>query len=391
MLSLTSIVVSVAFAALVNAANYKRVTCPDGVNTATNEACCPLFTIRDDLQANLFENECGEDVHEVLRLTFHDAIGFSSSGAFSGGGADGSMLIFSDTELAYTENAGMDDPVDALLPFLAKYGANITAGDLIQFAGAVGVSNCPGAPKLSFLVGRTNATAPADDGTVPLPQDSADSILSRMADAGISNAEVIHLLASHSIARSDTLVPGHTDVPFDTTPFTFDPQASDFFKSFYVLSNPDFDPQIFLEVLLKGTGVPFGVNNTDGAEVDSPLPDEGEMRLQSDFVLSRDSRTACEWQSMVADQSLMMSNFQSAMAKMAVIGFDSGTFVDCSEVIPDPVAPAESAATFPAGTSSDDLEQACTSAFPSLATASGAATSIPACPDGDTDIDDCPS
>ncbi|KAL5498489.1 GP1_2 [Sanghuangporus vaninii] len=377
MLSLTSTVVSVAVAALVNAANYKRVTCPDGVNTATNEACCPLFTIRDDLQANLFEDECGEDVHEVLRLTFHDAIGFSSSGTFAGGGADGSMLIFSATELAYTENEGMDDPVDALLPFLAKYGANITAGDLIQFAGAVGVSNCPGAPKLAFLVGRTNATAPADDGTVPLPQDSADSILSRMADAGISNAEVIHLLASHSIARSDTLVPGHTAVPFDSTPFTFDPQASDALK--------------VVKVLLKGTGVPFGVNNTDGAEVDSPLPDEGEMRLQSDFALSRDSRTACEWQSMVADQSLMMSNFQSAMAKMAVIGFDSSTFVDCSEVIPDPVGPAESAATFPAGTSSDDLEQACTSAFPSLATASGAATSIPACPDGDTDIDDCPS
>ena len=152
--------------------------------------------------------------------------------------------------------------------------------DLIQFAGAVGTTNCPGAPKLEFLAGRANATAPASDGTVPEPQDSADSILSRMADAGISNAEVIHLLASHSIARSDVLVTGHTAVPFDTTPFTF-------------------DPQIFLEVLLKGVGVPFGVNNTDGAEVDSPLPDEGEMRLQSDFVLSRDSRTACEWQSMV--------------------------------------------------------------------------------------------
>ena len=54
-----------------------------------------------------------------------------------------------------------------------------------------------------------------------------------------------------------------------------------------------------VETLLKGTGIPFGVNNTDGAEVDSPLPDSGEMRLQSDFVLARDQRTACEWQSMV--------------------------------------------------------------------------------------------
>jgi hypothetical protein len=78
------------------------------------------------------------------------------------------------------------------------------------------------------------------------------------------------LLASHSIARSDTLVPGHAAVPFDSTPFTF-------------------DTQIFLEVLLKGVGLPFGLNSsTPGAEVDSPIPQSGEMRLQSDFALARD-------------------------------------------------------------------------------------------------------
>ena len=105
---------------------------------------------------------------------------------------------------------------------------------------------------------------------MPLPQSDVDTILSRMEDAGFTPAELIHLLSSHTIARSDTLVPGHQAVPFDTTPFTF-------------------DTQIFLEVLLKGVGVPFGVNSsTPGAEVDSPIPESGEMRLQSDFALSRD-------------------------------------------------------------------------------------------------------
>ena len=43
-----------------------------------NAACCSLFAIRDDIQQNLFDGgECGEDVHESLRLTFHDAIGIS--------------------------------------------------------------------------------------------------------------------------------------------------------------------------------------------------------------------------------------------------------------------------------------------------------------------------
>ena len=63
----------------------RRVACPDGINTATNAACCQLFAIADDLQQNLFDNGgCGEDVHESLRLTFHDAIGISKSIAASG-------------------------------------------------------------------------------------------------------------------------------------------------------------------------------------------------------------------------------------------------------------------------------------------------------------------
>ena len=59
------------------AALTKRVTCADG-NVTAHEACCVLFPILDDIQTNLFDGgECGEEVHESLRLTFHDAIGFS--------------------------------------------------------------------------------------------------------------------------------------------------------------------------------------------------------------------------------------------------------------------------------------------------------------------------
>ena len=77
---------SVSYAALT-----RRVNCPDGVNTATNAVCCQWFTIRDDLQNNLFDNTCGEEVREAVRLTFHDGIGFSPTNG--GGGSDGSMLV----------------------------------------------------------------------------------------------------------------------------------------------------------------------------------------------------------------------------------------------------------------------------------------------------------
>ena len=41
-----------------------------------------FYSLLDDLQENLFDNECGEDVHESLRLTFHDAIGYSYSSEY---------------------------------------------------------------------------------------------------------------------------------------------------------------------------------------------------------------------------------------------------------------------------------------------------------------------
>lgn len=189
------------------------------------------------------------------------------------------MIIFDEIETAFAANNGIDDSVDALSPFLATH-PGITAGDLIQFAGAVGITNCPGAPRLEFFAGRPNATIPAEDGTVPKPEDNIAKIFLRMADAGFSPIELVHLLASHSIARSDHVDPTKDAVPFDSTPFTF-------------------DSQFFLEVLLKGTGFPGSANNT--GEVESALAAQGEMRLQSDFAISRNILTACEWQSLVSE------------------------------------------------------------------------------------------
>jgi hypothetical protein len=77
--------VVVLFLSLFAAApSSSMVTCAGGGVTA-NAACCALFPIIADIQANLFDGaECGEEVHESLRLTFHDAIGFSHSNPNAG-------------------------------------------------------------------------------------------------------------------------------------------------------------------------------------------------------------------------------------------------------------------------------------------------------------------
>jgi cytochrome c peroxidase len=82
----------------------------------------------------------------------------------------------------------------------------------------------------------------------------------------------------------------------------------------------------------------------------SPLPlgsgaDTGEIRLESDFNLARDARTACTWQSFVNEQEKMSNAFKAAMAKLAVIGHNREDLIDCSEAVPEPVPASRKAAT----------------------------------------------
>lgn len=346
LLAITSLTLSLSGA---HAALTRRVACPDGKNTATNEACCAFFPILEDIQENLFDGgECGEEVHESLRLTFHDAIGFSPSAG--GGGADGSLITFASIETTFHANGGIDDIVDLQTPFVAKH--NVTPGDFIQFAGAVGVSNCPGAPRIPFFAGRPAPVAAAPDLLVPEPFDSVDKILARFADAGFSSDEVVALLASHSIAAADHVdetIPGS---PFDSTPGVF-------------------DSQFFIETQLKGTLFP-GTSGNQG-EAMSPLP--GEIRLQSDADIARDPRTACTWQSFVENQDAMRSAFAAAMVKMSILGHNKEDLIDCSEVIPN-VKPNNAAPYFPGTLTINDVEAACDATpFPTL-TQNPAVTSV---------------
>jgi len=285
------------------------------------------------------------------------------------------MLLFPDVEPSFGANAGIIDSVEFLRPFFDAH--NVTAGDLIQFAGAVGITQCPGAPRLEFMAGRPNARAPAPDGLIPEPGDNVETIIARFQDAfsnvgGFTGDEVVALLASHTIARADHVDPKLDGVPFDSTPFVF-------------------DTQFFVEVQLRGVGFPEGGSGGLAGEVQSPLPQSqglnvGEMRLQSDHNFARNSLTACTFQSFVNNQNLMNTKFRAAMARLAILGTPRSSLIDCSEAVPQVVGPVTKKATFPAGKSNKDIEQACaTTPFPTLASDPGQATIIPHCPDGGSD------
>ncbi|KAJ6535206.1 heme peroxidase [Mycena vulgaris] len=351
-----------AFLALVVAAvavPTKRAACSKG-RTATHAACCVWFDVLDDIQENLFDGaECGEETHESLRLTFHDAIGFSPA-LFKAGKFGhvtsllhiyGSIMAHSEIETVFSANNGIDDIVDVQRPFAIAH--KVSFGDFIQFAGAVGVSNCPGAPRLEFMAGRLNFSLPSPDGLVPDPFDSVDKIIGRMGDAGFSPNEIVDLLASHTIAAQDKVDPTIPGTPFDSTPGIFDAQFN-------------------VETLLVGTAFPG--NGSNQGELVSPLA--GEFRLQSDAAFARDPRTACEWQSFIANHNTMQTKFKAAMSKLATLGQVRGLLTDCSEVIPVP-ATITTKPFLPAGKTMKDIQVAChASPFPVLTAQPGPATSV---------------
>ena len=54
----------------------------------------------------------------------------------------------------------------------------------------------------------------------------------------------------------------------------------------------------------------------------------------------------------------MVSAFEAVMAKMAILGQDPATLIDCSDVIPTPAAVTLPSPTLPAGKSLADVEAA---------------------------------
>lgn len=347
-------VLSLGLVTAVSGGLIKKSNCPglfddQGNQIAANDnRCCVFIAARDNL-LDRFDKTCGEDAHDALRLSFHDAAGFSISGGPSlGGGADGSIMAFPDVEFLNPDNDGLQGSTSALADIANEHG--ISFGDIIQFAAAVAVAQCPGAPRLQFLAGRPNATIPAVDGLVPNPNQEIPIIKARMLDLGFTPEQTVSLLTSHTMAAQDKQNPDVHGSPFDSTP-------------------GDFDGQFFLDTLLH-------------SPVSGILP-SGVFRLNSDAGFARDSETACFWQKAVADSGFMTNNFHDQMARMAVIGQNTDNLFDCTEAVPNPPG-ARRSTRFPAGSSLADIDQSCaTSPFPNVGTDPGPATTVPPVPPQD--------
>ncbi|TFK27230.1 peroxidase [Coprinopsis marcescibilis] len=333
--------------------------CSNGRNAA-NPQCCVWFDVLDDLQAGFYQGaKCESPVRKILRIVFHDSIGFSNSltaaGQFGGGGADGSIIAHSNVELAFGANGGLTTTIEALRAVGLRHG--VSYGDLIQFATAVGESNCVGAPRLEFLAGRSNSSQPSPPGLIPGPGNAVTAIINRMADAGLTADDTVDLLAAHSIAAQEGLNGNIFRSPLDSTPQVL-------------------DSQFYIETSLKGT-IQSGPN-LGFAEVRSPI--QGEFRMKADADLARDPRTSCRWQEMATSNELVRIRHRAAMAKMSVLGFDRASLIDCSDVIPTPQS-LNALPSIPAGLTQADFDNSCPDTpFPNLPVAPGPIPTLAAAP-----------
>ena len=142
-------------------------------------------------------------------------------------------------------------------------------------AGALSLSVCPGAPRVKFVIGRPPPKEAAPDFIVPQPVNTTTELIDAFAVVNFSPAELVALLASHSVAGADDFAPplagyaftiywltrpDHSQifsVPFDSTPAVFDSKFPLFFITndyinCFLLAN------IFIDVLLNGTLFPKG-------------------------------------------------------------------------------------------------------------------------------------
>ena len=104
-------------------------------------------------------------------------------------------------------------------------------------------------------------------------------------------------------------------------------------------------------------GLPWPGQQGVHGTVRSPL--RGEMRLQSDHLLARDPRSACEWQALTNDQAKLQGQFAGVFDRLAVVGVDANTLIDRSDIIPQPLPlPITSLPHFLAGKTHADVEQA---------------------------------
>jgi len=174
--------------------------------------------------------QCTDFARAAIRYAFHDAAGYSVRSTTylpATGGADGSLLLSAD-EIGRPDNAGLGTYHTQIGQKLQTYraaGNCITAADLIQVAGSLGVLACPGGRIGRVYIGRKDTAQACPDGLLPHAFGAGadhNTILGLFVDKGFSARDLAALMGAHSTSKANFQQAGGiaAGTPQDTTPGT---------------------------------------------------------------------------------------------------------------------------------------------------------------------------
>ncbi|KAM0714471.1 hypothetical protein Q7P37_010258 [Cladosporium fusiforme] len=268
---------------------------------------CPQvwYDIAKDLKSEF--SGCNRRARDAIRFAFHDAAGYSSKNPVSApasGGADGSLLL-NDGEIARSAN----DPLQGFRGFLLqkynKYKSKgVGAADFAQAAGSIGTVSCPGGPVVRTVIGRSDSSKAAPDGTLPAafgPGSKYDVLIQLWAEKGFSPRELAALMGAHSVSKS--FAQQSKGIPTggqqDTTPRSWD-------VKYY-------------------------------SQTQAKSPPRGVFRFDSDVNLSNPATEAGKaFTEFGKSKEVWTSAYQDAMFKLSVLGIPDekkASFKDCTAIL----------------------------------------------------------
>jgi hypothetical protein len=238
---------------------------------------------------------CGRDAHGAIRAPFHDCIN---------NGCDGSLIL--GDECGRAENAGLSGICTKLQGWSTKY--NVGAADMIQFAAAIAIAECPMGPTVSAWAGRKDSSTAAPVNSVPSSRDSVDKILAAFSAKGFSADDVVALLGTHSVAVQVNDDPSQAGKSLDSTPSTCD-------TKFYTET--------------KDGTAPYSLQS------DKLMSNDTQVRLLPllSYSAADFPQTAKTWTEFGDSQSAWASKFTDAWDRFAVIGSNVNDLQDCSSLV----------------------------------------------------------
>lgn len=180
---------------------------------------------------------------------------------------------------------------------------DISAADIVQFAGSLGLRACPGAPIVRTVVGRRETSTAAPEGLLPPAfgaGSDAQSLIALFENKGFTAEELAALVGAHSVSRS--FAQQQNGIPLqgrqDATPAAWD---TEFYTEFRQGERP-------------ANTYPF----------------------DSDKNLAASNSTRGYFSTFAENKGSWDSVFSRAMEKMSLLGIpeeDRAGFIDCTAVI----------------------------------------------------------